>query len=180
MGEPGREISNPLTGERLRFLHTAEETAGQVLIFDCFLRPGGLVAGLPHRHAPTERFEVREGTLQTWIAGRGLVRAHPGDVFEVPPRRTHVVANGGTAPAWARVEVRPAGTMEELMREAFALSDPRSLLGGTPASPRRLAALFEENEMSFALVPEPAQRLLLRALADGAREAPPPAARGPR
>lgn len=179
MGQTGEEIVNPVTGERLRFLHTREETAGQSLIFDCFLRPAAMVAGLPHRHRPAERFEVREGTLLIWIAGRGVVRPGPGDVVEIPPQRFHFVANGGARRAWARVEVRPAGTMEEMMREAFALSDPRSLLGDTPASPRRLAALMEDNEMRYAVLPGSLQGLLLRAAADGA-QAPRPAARAPR
>jgi mannose-6-phosphate isomerase-like protein (cupin superfamily) len=168
MGQGGREITNPVTGERIRFLHTADETAGQVLIFDLFLRPAGVVAGFPHRHRPTERFELRQGALQVWIAGKGTLRARPGDVVEVPSHRTHVVANGGTTEAWARVEVRPAGTMEELFREAFALADPRSL---RRANPRRLAALFEDNEMRFPLLPEFLQSALLRSLGNGANAA---------
>jgi len=56
---PGQTFSNPVTGERFTFTHTAVSTGGELLAFDLALRPGGAVP-IPHVHpVPAVRFGSR-------------------------------------------------------------------------------------------------------------------------
>ena len=62
MARPGAVIENPVIGDRITFLRTTAETAGELLEFDIFARAGA--QGPPehiHPHS-TERFEVLRGT----------------------------------------------------------------------------------------------------------------------
>ena len=125
MAEPGQAISNPVTGERIVFRRTSAETGGEVLELDLALRPGGVIAGVPHRHPQIERFQVTAGRLAGWIAGDGPVSATAGEEVTVPAWRDHWLGNGGIGTMRAQVTIRPPGDMESLMEISFALASGR-------------------------------------------------------
>jgi hypothetical protein len=63
MARRGETIENPVNGERITWIETAQGTAGELLAFDLDLRPGGAVA-VEHRHVrQEEHFEVLSGTV---------------------------------------------------------------------------------------------------------------------
>src|SRR3954452_20545720 len=98
----GQTLENAVTGERFTFTDTASSTGGGLLAFDFALRPGGAVP-IPHVHpVQTERFEVVAGVV-------------------------HAFANAGDEEARLRVEVRPAGRMEEMFAEVVALAEAGSM-----------------------------------------------------
>jgi mannose-6-phosphate isomerase-like protein (cupin superfamily) len=121
MARPGQAISNPITGEHVVFRRTGDDR----LELDLALRPGGVIAGVPHRHPQSERFRVTAGRLAGWIAGEGPVSATAGEEVVVPAWRDHWLANGGIATTRAEVMIRPAGDMASLMEISFALASGR-------------------------------------------------------
>jgi quercetin dioxygenase-like cupin family protein len=163
---PGQTLSNPVTGERFMFIHTAASTGGELLAFDFALRPGGAVP-LPHVHPiQTERFEVTAGRMRFRV-GRDTVLAGPGDVVEVAPGVTHSFANAGDEEARLRVDVRPALAMEEMFAEVVALAQSgRMTRRGLPRNPLELARLARkyDREAHAPLLGLKLQRLLLAPL----------------
>ena len=135
----GQIARNPLSGETITFRRTSAETRGEAIELELALRPLGAPAGLPHRHLPTERFELTQGMLCVWIAGRLPQLMRAGDVVEVPSRSWHfIVALRSTR---ARVSVRPGMRFDELLVRWAALG--RGDLGLTTLL--RLVPLLREH-----------------------------------
>jgi quercetin dioxygenase-like cupin family protein len=121
-------IINPASGERIVIRTGGAETGGRLLAFDLYLPPG---AHVPARHVhpvQTERFTVTAGRMRFRL-GRRTLLAGPGQTVFVPPGVPHWFGNAGPATAQARVEVRPALRMEELLAASQALGEPRRFLG---------------------------------------------------
>ena len=175
MIKPGDTLSNPVTGERFTFTHTAASTGGELLAFDFALRPGGAVP-IPHVHpVQTERFEVVSGTMRFRVGLRTLL-AGPGDVIEVEPGVMHSFANAGEQEACLRVEVRPALAMEEMFADVVAMAEAgRMTRRGLPRNVFELAALARryDQEAHAPFMPVAVQRFLLAPLTW--RRAPRPA-----
>jgi hypothetical protein len=129
-------VRNLLTGETITFTGVTGET----LEFELALRPIGVPGGLAHRHRPTERVEVRSGTLLAFIAGFAPRLARSGDTVEIPSGRWHMLV--GLTPSRARVSVRPAMHFDQLLACAAAVGsgDVR------PGTLRRLDALLREHD----------------------------------
>jgi quercetin dioxygenase-like cupin family protein len=121
MAYAGQIIENPVSGERIHFLATSADTAGERLEFELELSPDGHVPGAHVHPEQEERFEVLEGTMKFRLGLRTIV-AEAGDVVTVPAGRMHRFANGGDAPARARVRVTPALDMEQLLETTVELA----------------------------------------------------------
>jgi quercetin dioxygenase-like cupin family protein len=62
-------ITNPITGEKMEFLQTAQDTCGTLLQIMLTVQPGGFVAA-PHIHPlQEERFAVQSGTIRLQVNG---------------------------------------------------------------------------------------------------------------
>ncbi|WP_028061370.1 cupin domain-containing protein [Candidatus Solirubrobacter pratensis] len=132
MAHIGQTLDNPVSGETITFVSTAAETDGELLAFDLELTPDGKVPGLHVHPEQTECFRVVEGTM-TFKLGRKTIVAQAGDIVTVPPGAAHKFANGGETVARARVEVRPALQMAELLETAVRLAEEgRTLPSGMP------------------------------------------------
>ena len=106
MAHRGQTLDNPVTGERIRFLRTSADTAGELLEFEMELAPDGRVPGAHVHPEQEERFHVLAGTM-TFRLGLRRIVAHAGDTVVVPAGRAHRFANGGEGTARVRVEVEP-------------------------------------------------------------------------
>ena len=133
MAHTGQTLENPASGERITFRRTSADTGGELLAIDLALPVGRRVPGGRHVHPKQEeRFEVVEGTMRFKL-GRKTIVAEAGDLVTVPPGKAHKFANGGDGVARARVEVRPALQMAELLETAVRLAeDGRTLPSGMP------------------------------------------------
>jgi mannose-6-phosphate isomerase-like protein (cupin superfamily) len=132
MAHIGQKIANPVSGETITFVTTARESDGELLAFDLELTPDGKVPGLHVHPEQTECFRVVEGTMKFKL-GRETIVAQAGDIVTVPAGAAHKFANGGEDVARARVEVRPALRMAELLETAVRLAeDGRTLASGMP------------------------------------------------
>jgi quercetin dioxygenase-like cupin family protein len=150
----GRVIENLRTGELILIRKSAEQTDGRLLEFDLYLPPGGHVPGRHAHPEQSERFTVLEGQLRFRI-GRRTVLASAADSVVVPAGTAHWFCNAAPRVSHARVEVRPALRMEELLAVAATLDSRRSGLG-------RLAAFLLQFQRELAIPYLPAR--LVRAL----------------
>jgi quercetin dioxygenase-like cupin family protein len=157
-----RVIVNPTSGERIVIRTSAAETDGRLLAFDLYLPPG---AHVPARHVhpvQVERFTVLEGRMRFTLGRRRTVHAGPGDAVVVPPGVSHWFGNAGPGTALARVEVRPALRMEELLEATGAIGQPGSFLGVRMPHLPDLARFMLEFQHELAVPDVPA--FLVRAV----------------
>jgi quercetin dioxygenase-like cupin family protein len=166
MAFAGQIIDNPVSGERIHFRRRAADTDGELLEFDVVLTPEGRVPGKHVHPEQEERFTVTSGRMR-FTKGRKKLVAGPGDVVVVPPGTPHKFENAGDEPASARVEVRPALRMEDLLETAVALAATgRTTSSGLPR-PLDLALFTREyaREVRGAFPPAWVQRASLAPLA---------------
>jgi mannose-6-phosphate isomerase-like protein (cupin superfamily) len=166
MAYAGQTISNPVSGERITFRRTAADTGGEVLELDLELSADGHVPGVHVHPSQEERFEVVSGTMRFRMGMRSIV-AGAGDVVTIPAGTVHKFANAGDGPAQARVEIRPALRMEDLLTTACRLAeDGRTTRKGMP-KPLDLALFTREfaAEVRAPFPPAGVVRALLAPLA---------------
>ena len=115
MAHAGAVIENPVVGDRIIFLRTTADTAGELLEFDLFARPGA--AGPPEHVHPqaTERFEVKQGVLRARVAGiEKTIEA--GQSLVIPAGTLHSWWNSGTAEVAGARSAHAGGSQRVLSR----------------------------------------------------------------
>jgi quercetin dioxygenase-like cupin family protein len=148
----GTVIDNPVTGERLRFLETSQETNGEYVLVECTVQPSGFVAAAHVHPQQTERFEIEAGLVGFRLDGAEIV-AGPGESVVVPAGSSHKFWNAGETEARFVCEVRPALQFERLLQTMFALAnDGKTSKRGMP-NPLRLAVIanahFDDVRLPF-------------------------------
>ena len=138
MAFTGQTIENPVSGERITFLQTAADTAGELLEFELELSADGRVPGAHVHPSQEERFHVLEGTM-TFRLGMKKIAAEAGETVVVPAGRVHKFTNGGDDVARARVEVVPALDMEDLLTTTTELALEGNVLRSGMPKPLHLA-----------------------------------------
>jgi quercetin dioxygenase-like cupin family protein len=142
MAFSGMNIHNPISGERIHFLRTAQDTGGELLEFELQLTPDGKVPGAHVHPEQEERFHVLEGTMEFRLGFKKVV-AGPGETVIVPAGRRHRFANGGECTARVRVQVEPALDMEHLLETTAELAhEGHTLRSGMP-KPLHLALFVQ-------------------------------------
>jgi quercetin dioxygenase-like cupin family protein len=157
----GQVIDNPISGERIVIRQTGADTHGRLLSFDLFLPPGGHVPATHTHPVQEERFTVVTGRLRFRLDRRTLL-ANPGETVVVKPGTVHWFGNAAAGSSVARVEIRPALRMQELLERTGAI--------GVGSSLRRLPELAQvllefDRELAVPRVPARLVRLFLRPLA---------------
>jgi len=147
-GRP-RTVENATTGERVTFVRTSEETAGELLVMeDLWTRPGHVVPR--HIHPGIEeRWTVIEGVVAYTIAGEETL-AKAGETVVAPPGAHHSARDAGDGQVLVRIEMRPALRWEEFVRQLFALAGER--LEDEEAE-RSFTELFTEFAPEIELAP---------------------------
>ena len=136
----GESIENPVTGERIVFRKTSQETGGEAVVIETYVQPNGFVAAAHVHPSQEERFEVLAGTVGFKI-GRKKRIAGPGERITVPAGTAHRFWNAGDGVAHFVCEVRPALQFESLLETMFALAaDGKTNRKGMP-NPLRLAVI---------------------------------------
>jgi quercetin dioxygenase-like cupin family protein len=154
-----RIIHNPVTGERIEFLHSSPER----LEFELQLAPDGKVPGAHVHPSQEERFRVLEGTMKFRLGLRTIV-AGPGETVVVPAGRVHKFANGGDEPARVHVQVEPALDMEDLLVTTAELAREGKVLRSGMPKPLHLA-LFVQRFRREVRAPFPPPFMVRAALA---------------
>jgi quercetin dioxygenase-like cupin family protein len=161
-----RTIVNPLSGERIVIRQSSAQTHGELLAFDLYLPPGGHVPAGHAHPVQEERFFVVAGVMRFRVRGATVI-AQAGEVVVVPPGTAHWFGNAGPGVAQARVEVRPALRMEEVL-EAGAAMQPIAAIFGVRLPRLRALARFLldfQRELAVPHVPPVVTRVALTPLA---------------
>ena len=166
----GEVYGNRIQGDRFVVREGSEDTAGERLVGDLYVRPGGAVAG-KHVHAYiTERFKVLAGTVRFHLDGRDQI-ARPGEQVEIRPGAVHDWWNVGDDEAHVLVDIRPAERFELMVQNLYGLAnDGQANARGVPRLlPLALFAREFRREGEFVRPPRIVQRFLFGALAPLAR-----------
>jgi len=121
MAKSGQMIENPIIGDRVIFRKTAQETNGEALEFEMFIKPGA--AGPPlHIHPNSEeRFTVLEGNLDAIVDGNNWSFGK-SETFCVPAGAPHTWWNSGESEARVMVQFSPASRMETFLETLYGLA----------------------------------------------------------
>ena len=143
-------VKNGATGERVRFLLTAEETGGELLVMeDHWTRPGHVVPR--HIHPGIEeRWTVIEGTVAYTVDGVETI-AGPGDSVVAPAGTPHSARDAGNGEVLVRIEMRPPLRWDDFVRQLFALANETL---SDEVGARSLVELFSEFQPEIQLAPE--------------------------
>ncbi len=166
-----RTIENPLSGERVTFLATAEETDGEYVRIRNETYAGAQGVVMHYHLAYTEAFEVLEGSLDVCVGTEEnhLVLTEGESVF-VALNTAHRFWNSSTEPVVFEVEIRPARNFEKSLRAAFGLAeDGKTNDEGVPKNLFELALIYELSESYIVGMPLSVQRGIFGALARVAR-----------
>ena len=142
-------VVNPTTGERVRFVRTAAETGGELLVMeDHWTRPGHVVPR--HLHpGMEERWTIIEGSVAYEVGGAETI-AGPGDSVVAPAGVPHSARDLGNGEVLVRIEMRPPLRWEDFVRQLFALAG-ESL--DDEAAARSIQELFGEFAPEIVLAP---------------------------
>jgi quercetin dioxygenase-like cupin family protein len=165
VNEP-KEIFNPRTGQRMRFVVTAQDSAGERLEIDCVSPPGG-EREPEHTHPFQEsRCQVYRGRLRFRVAGAEQVVGE-GEGIVIPPGVPHHFWVGGNEEAHYRQEFRPALKTEAFFDTLFALARAGKLnsRGMPPIMMLGILGQTFWQEIRITTPPAWVQRLLYAALA---------------
>jgi quercetin dioxygenase-like cupin family protein len=166
----GEIYENRVQGDRFFVREGGEDTGGERLVGDLYIRPGGAIAGKHVHSYITERYEVVAGTVGFHVAGRDEL-ARLGEPVEVPPGAVHAWWNAGEDEAHVLVDVRPAERFELMVQNLYGLAnDGKSNAKGVPRLlPLALFAREFRREGEFIRPPRLVQRLGFAVLAPLAR-----------
>jgi quercetin dioxygenase-like cupin family protein len=144
MGKAGDCIENPVTGEKMTFLLTGAETAGELLRIDMTVRPGGFVAAEHVHPTQEERFQIVSGRI-TLRAGDRERLYTAGDTITIPAGVPHAWWNSGSDDLRVTLDFRPAGRFAEFITTFFALARAgKTNRRGLPTNLLQLAVTFAE------------------------------------
>ncbi len=166
-----RTIENPLGGERVTFLATAEQTGGEYVRIRNETSAGARGVVMHYHLTYTEVFEVLEGTLDVCVGTKEnhLVLRKGESVF-VPLDTAHRFWNSSTEPVVFEVEIRPARNFEKALRAQFGLvEDGKTNDRAIPRNMLELALIYELSESYIAGMPLFLQKGIFGALAGIAR-----------
>jgi quercetin dioxygenase-like cupin family protein len=162
----GARLENPVTGESLVIRVGAEESGGEYLQADYWLKPGGGVAAAHIHPLQEETFEVVSGT-PLFVIGRTRHPSQPGERHVVPAGMPHRILNASDHEIHLLTELRPALRSAQLLRTIWGLAlDGKTDAKGFP-SLLQIAVTAQEfrPEIHFAQAPLFVQRLVFGALA---------------
>ncbi|MGH3148428.1 MAG: cupin domain-containing protein [Rubrobacter sp.] len=111
MSRAGDVIENPVTGEQAVVRVGTEDSGGELLFADVYVRPGEAVAGEHVHPIIEERFTVERGLVGFRIDGRESI-ARPGERLHVPAGTAHDWWNAGDEEAHILIEISPGARFE--------------------------------------------------------------------
>ncbi len=170
MSRAGDVLENPITGERAVARVGTEDSGGELLVADVYVRPGGAVAGEHVHPVIEESFTVMSGRVGFRLDGRESI-ARQGERLHVPAGVAHDWWNAGEEEAHILVEIRPGARFEEAIANMFGLArDGKTNAKGLP-NLLQLALFAREFEdvLYFTKPPRIVQKIVFGALAPIAR-----------
>ena len=166
-----RTIENPIAGERVTFLATAEETDGEYVRIRNETSASAQGTVMHYHLAYTEAFEVLKGRLDMCVGSKEnhLVLAEGESAF-VPLNTAHRFWNSSTEPVVFEVEIRPTRNFEQALRAHFGLVEAgKTNDKAIPKNMLELALIYELSESYIVGMPLFLQKGIFGVLARIAR-----------
>lgn len=154
MTQTGRELFNPRTGQRMRFLLTAADTNGELLRLETVNPPGGDAEPMHIHPFQESRAEVVAGTLRFHVNG-ATRHVGAGEAITIPAGVPHHFANDGDEDVVAIQELRPALRTAEFFQTYFGLAERGELDRQGKPSLLRSAILGREFAAEIRLASPP-------------------------
>ncbi len=166
MARAGEVLENPVSGQRIIFRKTADDTDGKLLeVESVYTKP--TLSRPPAHYNPRqeERFEVLSGRVNVVVSGESRT-LEEGEVLTMPPGTPHEMwaEEAGARVNW---QTRPAMRTEEFFETIWGLArNGKTDAKGIPSLPQ-VAVIASEyaDEFRLASPPWPVQRALFAVLA---------------
>lgn len=128
-----KEISNPKSGQDIRFLQTAADTKGELLEMETIYGPHSTEPVAHYHPQQHEDFQVIAGELTIRING-ALQTLKKGEMIHIPPNTVHAMWNQSDGYTLVNWKVCPAMNTEHLLETNFGLvCDGKSNEKGMPS-----------------------------------------------
>jgi quercetin dioxygenase-like cupin family protein len=121
MAIKNKTVANPITGQSIKFLQTANSTLGQLLEMETTYKAHSTEPASHYHPYQTEDFTVISGEVTVRINGE-LKTLKAGDQLNIPPNSIHAMWNTSDQPAKVNWQVRPAMETEYLLETTFGLA----------------------------------------------------------
>jgi quercetin dioxygenase-like cupin family protein len=151
MARTGDVIEHPISGETMVFLKTGEDTNGELLRIDLFVRSEGTPSPSQLHPEQEKRLVVRRGWMMLRVDGKLRVLG-AGDEAILPAGTTHEWWNCGFDELNAIVELRPAGRYEEVVSTLFGLAKAGQVNHRGEPGLLQKAVTFEEYRDTVRLI----------------------------
>ncbi|HKH60884.1 MAG TPA: cupin domain-containing protein [Flavitalea sp.] len=122
MAYKNKTITNPKTGQIIKFIQTAEHTGGRLLEMESTFKANSVEPPLHYHPHQEENFSVISGELSVKIDGV-LKTYAAGDKFHVPKNMPHSMWNASNSPAVLNWKVRPALNTEHFFENSIGLAN---------------------------------------------------------
>jgi mannose-6-phosphate isomerase-like protein (cupin superfamily) len=162
-----REIINPRTGQKMKFLKTGAETNGQLLSIECYSPSSTTIREPEHIHPHQENiFEILDGRLHFRISGKTITMGR-GEVVVIPAHAPHHFWNESGAEAHYIQKFKPALNSEAFFRTYFTLAEQNKLNKKGKPNLLRISKLClrHQNEVRLARPSWPIQKLIFTVFA---------------
>lgn len=122
MAYKNKIITNPKTGQIIKFLQTAQETEGSLLEMESTFQPHSIEPPLHYHPYQEENFRIITGELSVNI--NGVIKTYKkGDKFQVPNNVPHSMWNASDSPAVINWQVTPALNTEYFFETSIGLAN---------------------------------------------------------
>jgi mannose-6-phosphate isomerase-like protein (cupin superfamily) len=133
MAYRNKVISNPVTGQEIKFLQTSKDTGGELLEMESTWH-GRSKEPAPHYHPYQEEdFKVIFGELTVRMGGEAVRTLKAGDSLHISVNQVHSMWNAGEGKTVVNWQVRRALDTEQLLETMIGLAaDGRTNSEGMP------------------------------------------------
>lgn len=141
-------IVNPVTGDRMTFLHTSQQSQGTYAKISFDLPPGAEGSPLHYHTAMDETFTVIKGCLAMEVGKKDQWRSvQAGETVRVPAGMHHSFCNRSNDWVTFTTENRPSQGFEEFIRGLYGLAiDGKVNAAGMPTNLLQFALLLKKSD----------------------------------
>lgn len=145
-----RTLSNPITGEKVKLITSAQETAGACTIATCYLLPGGS-KGLHYHKVVTQVFTALKGRLHLYQGGKKIIELRPGEQHKILPGVVHGLFNPTNEIVQYQLTITPGHEgLENMIRILYGLAYEKKLnASGIPQDIHTQALLMKMGDTYF-------------------------------
>jgi quercetin dioxygenase-like cupin family protein len=121
MATTNQFIENPILGDKAKFIITSEDSQGEVMKGELWLKAFAQGPPLHYHPIQSETFEVISGQLGLEVDGKKTVIG-PGEKYTVQPNIAHKWYNSGEEELHMIAELRPALKTEFFLESMYSLA----------------------------------------------------------